>query len=225
MKLIIDFARDLRSLVQAGKHLLCIVCMLSLAHLAPAQISDSFSDLDSLLQTQMTGNLAHYLVSEVRAEMPRIAGIAFNTEQRGFVFVLNKQGRGFRLLARSEFFEFPDGGGRTAVEIVEMQGPDRFSLQINARSACGVYLHTYRFALTQNEWRVTGLDTTEPVCDQSGKIEIGATESRNFLTGQHRSRSYRQNKVTHELAHFHTYPVFKLNDFVPLDQRYESEKR
>lgn len=172
-------------------------------------------------------SVLHYASQPEGRQRQRIAGIVHGknpAERQALLFVLDLHDDGrMQEILRSATFDFSDPSARTDIEIVESHGNQRFSLQVNARSACGVYVSVYRFALIRGEWRVTGLDTSEPACGPQQQIEPGTEVSRNFLSGKHITREFRRAKVLRTDIHQHPYPVFPLQNFAIFDRRYEQE--
>ncbi|MDT8998651.1 hypothetical protein RQP53_05135 [Paucibacter sp. APW11] len=155
----------------------------------------------------------------------RVFGVALGPgegSRQGRVFVLERlPGGGLRELARSQAFDFADASGRTDFEIVEAQSDRRFSLQINSRSACGVHVTVYRFAqLEAGTWVLAGMDTRTPTCGRNGELELAATRSTNFLTGQHIEQAYRNDKPAKRTVKQLAFPPFPLAGFEPFDSRH-----
>jgi hypothetical protein len=156
----------------------------------------------------------------------RVFGVALGLgegRRQARVFVLERQaGGGLRELARSKLFDFFDASGRTDFEIIEAQSERRFSLQINARSACGVHVTIYRFAqLDAGDWVLSGMDTRTPRCGRTGELETASTRSTNFLTGKRIDHAYRHDKPGKPSTRQLTFPPFPLAEFEPFDSRHE----
>ncbi len=189
------------------------------------------ADTDRLLQSYaaklLPDSVLHYASQPDGHQRQRIAGIVHGSNPATrqamlFILDLHEDGR-IQEILRSAPFDFSDPSARTDIEMVESHGNQRFSVQVNARSACGVYVSLYRFALIRGAWRVTGLDTQEPVCGAQRQIEPGTGISRNFLSGKHIIREFRQAKVFRTSTHQHRYPSFPLQEFAIFDSRYEQE--
>lgn len=153
-----------------------------------------------------------------------VFGIAYGRDsgnRHAFVFVLRREPNG-RLteVARSKAFDFSDPSGRTDIEGVQAQSDETFSVQINSRSVCGVYVNKYRFARRGGMWKVVGLDSTKPTCGKNGEVQVAATRSSNFLTGRVVETEFSEDRETSDRADHVQFPSFPLSEFDPWDDRY-----
>jgi hypothetical protein len=81
--------------------------------------------------------------------------------------------------------EFPnDFGLRHYVEIVQLTGPERFTVQVNSHALCGVQVERYRIARSGGSWKVAGYDRREPDTQTCDVNLISRDYSANLLTGQ-----------------------------------------
>ncbi|QPF71644.1 hypothetical protein G8A07_01010 [Roseateles sp. DAIF2] len=212
-----------------GAVLTLVVCVVTAQAPAAASSDETHPSVAAYVRAGMSEPSMHWLSTEEGAPaLSRVFGVAYgenNSARPAFVFVLERLpgGRGFRELARSKPFDFSDASGRTDIEALEAQSDTRFSLQINARSACGVYVTRYRFAQRESPavWGLTGMDTQEPACGRNGEVELASKRSTNFLTGKVIEQAYRNNKPASSRTRQVEFPAFSLADFDAFYPRYE----
>lgn len=142
-------------------------------------------------------------------------------KRNGGIFILSRSGNGkYKVADSTEQSGDLDPGDRTYMEFAEFHGYDRFYLQYNSRSACGVYVTIYRFKLVNGEWRVSGSDSSKPECSGEG-IVITRKISRNFLTGKVVHEYYSlKGKVIRSDVTKENFPVFPFRNFKPYDEKY-----
>jgi hypothetical protein len=163
----------------------------------------------------------HLSTEKLPKNQSKVFGVAygdFPSNRQAFVFVLDRvSDKGFREIAKSRSFDFSDPSARTDFEIIKAQSDTRFSIQVNSRTACGVYVTIYRFAFVGESWVVSGLDTTEQACGNNG-IEISAERSTNFLTGKRITHAYRNGKLfstTSKRIAIQKFPLTYFDSFDP----------
>ncbi len=118
----------------------------------------------------------------------------------------------YELEAQSAEFANDFGTGYY-VEIVQAPGPDRFSVQVNAHSGCGVKVQTYRFARVHGAWRVAGYDQAEPDA-QTCDVNLRSRDySANLLTGRVLVTQYKSGKASARASRLARLPAPKLGDF------------
>jgi hypothetical protein len=133
--------------------------------------------------------------------------------ERGKLLLMRKQASGqYSLEAASAVFE-NNFGPRYYIEIIQASGARRFSIQVNAHSACGIQVETFRMAQVNGTWRVAGYDKAEPdseTCD----VNLRSREySANLLTHQVNIVRYRKGKVVKRESRMTSTPAPDLATF------------
>ena len=104
---------------------------------------------------------------------------------RGRLLVLRREESSGHYMEEAESAEFPNMfGPRENVEIVEVTSPERFMVQVNSRTTCGIQLEHYRIARVHGRWKVAGYDRYEPDSQDCDVNQISRAYSANLLTGQ-----------------------------------------
>ena len=145
-------------------------------------------------------------------------GIVFLTsadESYGQLFMLRKTDPGrYEVTASSKRFA-SSRGPHHYVEIVQATGLDRFSIQFNSHSRCGIGREIFRFALVRDIWRVSGVDRYEPD-DVSCNVNFDSMHySANFLTGDVLITKFRNGNAARTEKHRRKFPQYLLADFNP----------
>lgn len=122
-------------------------------------------------------------------------------EERGKLLILRKQvAGGYKLEASSSVFEI-NFGPRYYIEVVQVSGSRRFSIQVNTHSNCGIQVENFRIAHVSGDWRIAGYDKSEPdskTCD----VNLNSRKySANLLTHRVNVVEYRSGKVVKSVSY------------------------
>ena len=175
-----------------------LVMLLVLLTALRANAAALFANIDEYVQSLALGEAKQQSVRATGSPQ-RVFGIAYGSkyeDRKAVVFVLAIRPDGsLAAISRSPAFDFQDLSARTDVEIVQAQSARRFSIQVNSRSVCGVYVKIFRFAETSGGWVLSGMDSSEPTCGKEGAVLEKASASTNFLTGDQAERDYDEGKL------------------------------
>lgn len=168
-------------------------------------------------------HIAHIARPQAHRHVGLIASCTDNADgsRQAWVFVADEAATGpIKLQVLSAPFDF--GGSRHYVELVQAQGAQRFSIQINYRGGCGTSFDRFRIAFHQGDWVVAGLDSKSTNCGAPGEGTGSSRQERSadFLTGRVEERDYQHNKLVARRTHVDEFRRFALSDFDPFDPAY-----
>ena len=139
------------------------------------------------------------------------------------VFILEKlKDNGFKEIARSKPSGGFSGSATQTFDGIEIQSDRRFSVRLHSFKPLGTI--TYRFALIDQAWRLSGRD--EEFLDfypENGDESVGDTRmvrSTNFLTGKRIEKNFRKNSLVSTKNDKAKFPQFPLIEFVFFDERH-----
>lgn len=146
-----------------------------------------------------------------------------DTSELACVFVLEKlKGGGFKEVVRSN----PSGGfSGSAMQVfdgIEVQSNSRFSVRLHSFKPLGTI--TYRFALIDQSWHLSGRDEEFlHFYPENGDESVGDTReerSTNFLTGKIIEKRFQKNKLASTIYKKSKFPKFPLAEFQIFDERH-----
>ncbi len=171
------------------------IALCSLAHAAPPEVDRRIDA--ALVAAADVGSGAKATYSDA-GEF--VLGVVLS-ESRGRLVILRRQAAGrYAIDSESHVFENDFGPGYD-IEMVEHNGPRRFSIQVNSRSGCGTQVETFRLAQAGGAWRVAGYDKSEPDAPPTCDVNSRSRElSADLLTGQVHVVDYRAGKPVRHVS-------------------------
>lgn len=212
----------------------CFLAGIALLLSCAAQAAESYPTLDAFLKVYRPGPPDEYVESiempGAKAGITRIFGVVNPRQSEkggGRIFVLAPLEDGtWKVEGLSPAFEtYMDANfGQGYIEILEVAGDDRFSVQFNqSQGPQGTDTFTYRFSLRDGNWRVSGCDYTSSANGGDESQEMKKI-SVNFLTGARSWVSYDVNDKVNDQGRSKAdkpYPKLLLSDFTPYEDRYK----
>jgi hypothetical protein len=137
------------------------------------------------------------------------------------VFVLqNLKNDGFKEIVHSNPSSGFSGSAMETLDGVEIQSERRFSVRLHNFKPLGST--TYRFALIDQTWHLSGRDVSFCYYDEDEGDACGIQENRstNFLTGKVIENKLRRNRAISSKTSKTKFPKFPLSKFMIFDEQH-----
>lgn len=187
----------------------------------PALAEDGFSSVRDAVQNIAGSTVSDndFQSSSPTGECSIIHGVIRSEDSENVydqIFVLNRTSTGkFKVAATSKKFISSRGPHHYLEFFQATRRCDRFYIQFNDHSNCGVGTRIYRFALIHEVWLVSGEEQTEPdviACD----VNFSSFHySANFLTGDTNNTMYKKGKPVRTEKRLAKFPLYTLAEFDP----------
>jgi hypothetical protein len=140
------------------------------------------------------------------------------------VFVLERlKNNGYKEVVRSSPSGGFNGGNLEIFSEVDIKSKSRFAVNLHSFKPPGGI--TYRFALVDQSWHLSGRD--EYFCgysdDDESVCETRVERSSNFLTGKVIEKNFRGDRLIRTNISETKFPRFSLIEFMVFDERYEHQ--